>query len=140
MKKPVCNFNCFECPHPDCICDDFSRKEYVTDAEINRIAGMTRSKTGLRKKEYLRKYYSERKEYAKAYQKSYYEKNKEKIREKARERYRKNRERCIASVRAYQESNKEKVTAYKKEYSKKYKRRKKEERENEKRQRIDTGE
>lgn len=76
MKKPVCNFNCFECPHPDCICDDFSRKEYVTDAEINRIAGMTRSKTGLRKKEYLRKYYSERKEYAKAYQKSYYEKNK----------------------------------------------------------------
>lgn len=50
MKKPVCNFNCFECPHPDCICDDFSRKEYVTDAEINRIAGMTRSKTGLRKK------------------------------------------------------------------------------------------
>lgn len=56
----------------------------MTDAEINRIAGMTRSKTGLRKKEYLRKYYSERKEYAKAYQKSYYEKNKEKIREKAR--------------------------------------------------------
>lgn len=50
MKKPVCNFNCFECLHPDCICDDFSRKEYVTDAEINRIAGMTRSKTGLRKK------------------------------------------------------------------------------------------
>ena len=90
MKKPVCDFNCFECPHPDCICDDFSRKEYVTDAEINRIAGMTRSKTGLRKKEYLRKYYSERKEYAKAYQKSYYEKNKERIREKARERYRKN--------------------------------------------------
>lgn len=110
MKKPVCNFNCFECPHPDCICDDFSRKEYVTDAEINRIAGMTRSKTGFSKKEYLRKYYSERKEYAKAYQKSYYEKNKEKI------------------------------DAYKKEYSKKYKRRKREERENEKRQRIDTRE
>nr|DAN92479.1 MAG TPA: hypothetical protein [Caudoviricetes sp.] len=140
MKKPVCNFNCFECPHPDCICDDFSRKEYVTDAEINRIAGMTRSKTGLRKKEYLRKYYSERKEYAKAYQKSYYEKNKERIREKARERYRKNRDRYIASVRAYQESNKEKFNAYKKEYSKKYKRRKREERENEKRQRIDTRE
>ena len=140
MKKPVCDFNCFECPHPDCICDDFSRKEYVTDAEINRIAGMTRSKTGLRKKEYLRKYYSERKEYAKAYQKSYYEKNKERIREKARERYRKNRDRYIASVRAYQESNKEKVDAYKKEYSKKYKRRTREERENEKRQRIDTRE
>lgn len=50
MKKPVCDFNCFECPHPDCICDDFSRKEYVTDAEINGIAGITRSKTGLRKK------------------------------------------------------------------------------------------
>ena len=49
MKKPVCNFNCFECPHPDCICDDFSRKEYVTDAEINRIAGVTRCKTGLSK-------------------------------------------------------------------------------------------
>lgn len=140
MKEPVCNFNCFECPHPDCICDDFSRKEYVTDTEISRIAGVTRGKTGFSKKEYLRKYYSERKEYAKAYQKSYYEKNKEKIREKARERYRKNRDRYIASVRAYQESNKEKVDAYKREYSKKYKRRKREERENEKRQRIDTRE
>ena len=82
MKKPVCNFNCFECPHPDCICDDFSRKEYVTDAKINRIAGLTTGKTGLNKREYLRKYYEEHKEYAKAYQKSYYEKNKERIRER----------------------------------------------------------
>lgn len=140
MKKPVCNFNCFECSHPDCICDDFSRKEYVTDAEINRIAGVTRCKTGLSKIEYRRKYYAEHKEEEKEKRKIYYEKNKERIREKARERYWKNRERCIASVRAYQESNKEKVSAYKKEYSKKYKRRKKEERENEKRQRIDTRE
>lgn len=62
MKKPVCNFNCFECSHPDCICDDFSRKEYVTDAEINRIAGVTRCKTGLSKIEYRRKYYAEHKE------------------------------------------------------------------------------
>lgn len=50
MKEPVCNFNCFECPHPDCICDDFSRKEYMTDAQINRIAGITTGKTGLRKR------------------------------------------------------------------------------------------
>lgn len=108
MKKPVCDFNCFECSHPDCICDDFSRKEYVTDAEINRIAGMTRSKTGLRKKEYLRKYYSERKEYAKAYQKSYYEKNKERIREKARERYWKNRERIFKKIQKAEEGGEKK--------------------------------
>ena len=50
MKKPVCKFNCFECPHPDCICDDFSRKEYVTDAEIHGIEGIKKRKTGMRKK------------------------------------------------------------------------------------------
>lgn len=54
----------------------------MTDAEINRIAGVTRSKTRLSKIEYRRKYYAEHKEEEKERQKSYYEKNKEKICEK----------------------------------------------------------
>lgn len=79
MKKPVCDFNCFECPHPDCICDDFTHKEFVTDAQIDNIAGIAKKKTGFSKREYGKKYYAEHREYAKAYQRRYYEENKEQI-------------------------------------------------------------
>lgn len=37
MKKPVCNFNCFECPRPDCKREDSRKGEGALPKEQRQI-------------------------------------------------------------------------------------------------------
>lgn len=75
MRKaePVCDRDCFNCPHPDCILDN-ARKRGYRDPEKRR--------------EYLRAWREKNRERTNEYQREYYKRHREEILERAREKRR----------------------------------------------------
>lgn len=72
----VCNKDCFNCPHPDCINDELDYADYVEVAKRERALRATPDSE--KKAAYNAAYYEKNREKLAAYQKAYYEKNREK--------------------------------------------------------------
>lgn len=71
-RKPVCDRDCFHCPHPDCILNDTRRKSGYKDPEKRR--------------EYQRAWRARNLEMMREYQREYYKRHREEILEKSRKK------------------------------------------------------
>lgn len=71
-REPVCDRDCFHCPHPDCILDDKNRKSGYRDPEKRR--------------EYQKAWRARNPELRKEYQREYYKRHREEILEKERKK------------------------------------------------------
>ena len=95
----VCNRDCFNCPHPDCILEELSAEDYQAQREAEKAA--------------FPKTLAGRKLAAK--QRAYYEANREEIAAKQRAYREANREELAAYQRAYREANREEIAKRRRE-------------------------
>ena len=82
----VCNNDCFNCPHPDCVLDELTAEDYAAQREAEKLM-----KTPKQKK-------------IAAKRRAYYEANREEIAAKRRAYREANREELAAKQRAYREA------------------------------------
>ena len=87
----VCNRDCFNCPHPDCILETLEAADYQAQRQAEKAAFPRTQK--------------QRKLAAK--QRAYREANREELAAKKRAYYEANREELAAKHRAYYEANRE---------------------------------
>ena len=78
-KQPVCDRDCFNCPHPDCIVEDMSAEEYKACAQRDAENHSKSPKDAVRKSEDAHAWYMAHREKRLAYQKAYYYANRERI-------------------------------------------------------------
>lgn len=113
-REPVCNRDCFNCIHPDCIlvedpdaweCWELERVEKYLFQPTEERSRKARAKA----------YYEANREKMLAYQKAYNRANKEKVAASQRAAYAARRDRRIAYQRAYYEAHREEITAKKRE-------------------------
>ena len=116
----VCNRDCFNCPHLDCICDDETQEDI--DAAERRdeqiIAGWSKHEKILRQQ---REYRRNNREHAIAAARAYYAANKEHVKKKHAEWYKANRDRVLAQQKAYRDAHQEEMRA---RYRARYRKRK----------------
>ena len=86
----VCNKDCFNCPHPDCICDDLDAEDYRKAKEIDKLL---HPQTKHQKK-------------VAAKQRAYREANRDKLAAQRRAYYEANRDKCNAYMRNYYKRSK----------------------------------
>lgn len=96
MTNMLCNRDCFNCVHDDCVLDEVSDAESLAadrrDAEARR-------------------------ENAKSdYYKAYYRANAPRLREKSRAKYKANKERALEYQREYRKTHRERVNARERAY------------------------
>ena len=102
-QKPVCDRDCLNCIHPDCILD-----EGPDAAEYRALAQMERdlfwSDVQKKRAAYKKAYYEANREKLAAYQKAYYEANREKVAAQKKAYYEANREKIFAQRKAFREA------------------------------------
>ena len=110
----VCNRDCFNCPHPDCICDEETQADIDAAERRDQAiqAGWSRAEKELRRE---REYRRTHREQAIAASRAYYAANKEHVKEQHAAWYRANRERVLAQQKAYRTANAAKISARNKE-------------------------
>lgn len=90
----VCNRDCLNCVHPDCICDEMTEEEMRESLDSVAFSDGDRRRIKNR-----------------AYKKAYYEKHREEINAKRRRWYKANKKRLRQVNKAWRESNAERVRA-----------------------------
>ena len=122
MNKLVCNGDCFNCVHPDCIVDDhITKEEIAASKELDREAKLQgKDNRGRHRAEYLKAYRAAHREEINAYQREWREAHREEINAYWREYYAAHREEYNAYKNAYQrewrEAHREEHNAYHREY------------------------
>ena len=111
-KKAVCNMDCFNCIHPDCIYDgDASSKESQEakkrDAEVHKKAKECAGAAT---------YYERNREKILEKHKVYRATHKEEIKARRKGEYQRNREQRLQYQREYYQANKERRDKYNAEY------------------------
>ena len=116
----TCNRDCFNCPYPDCICDEETPDDI--DAAERRDeaiqAGWSSAEKELRRK---REYRRTHREQAIAASRAYYATHKEYVSKKHAEWYKANKERILAQQKAYRKAHAAEISARKKEQYRKKK-------------------
>ena len=114
-KEFVCDRDCLNCIHPDCILDEGpDMAEYRALARMER--DLFRSDAQKKAAAYKKAYYEANREKLVAYQKAYYEENREKVAAYKKAYYEANREKVAAQQKAYYEANREKIFAQRKAF------------------------
>lgn len=116
----TCNRDCFNCPYPDCICDEESQDDIDAAErrdEAIQIGWSSAEKELRRKREYRRTH----REQAIAASRAYYATHKEYVSKKHAEWYKANKERILAQQRAYRKAHAAEISARKKEQYRKKK-------------------
>ena len=91
----VCDRDCFNCPHPDCIREDLTAEDYAAARALETyVHPPTPAQIKIAAK-----------------QKAYYEENREAIAAKQKAYYEENREAIAAKQKAYREENREAIAA-----------------------------
>lgn len=116
----VCDRDCFNCQHPDCICDEETQDDI--DAAERRDeaiqAGWSRAEKILRQQ---REYRETHREQTRIACHAHYMANKEYYRKKHAEWYKANKERILEQQRAYRKAHAAEISARKKEQYRKKK-------------------
>ena len=110
----ICNRDCFNCPFPDCVCDDESQDD-IDAAERRDLQIQAGWDSNEKKRRRDARYREKHREKAKINARAYYAANKEYVKEKHAEWYKANRDRVLAQQKAYREANKDKIRARNKE-------------------------
>lgn len=146
VKKDVCNMDCFNCIHPDCINDAMEaadyresralERDYISpksrkekqiadqkrarqEANKEKIAARSRAYYAANKEQILAQqhaYYAANKEMVNARSREYYKGHKEHLAERARERREADPEAYLARQRAYYEAHREQIAAKNRAY------------------------
>ena len=106
----VCDRDCFNCPHPDCIREDLTAEDYDAARALEKYIHPptpAQRKIAAKKKAYR----EENREAIAAKQKAYREENREAIAAKQKAYYEENREAIAAKQKAYREENREAIAA-----------------------------
>lgn len=116
----VCNRDCFNCPYPDCICDEETQEDI--DAAERRDETIQTGWSRAEKKYRQQKRYREtHREQARAASHAHYAANRDYYREKHAEWYKANKERILAQQREYRKAHAAEISARKKEQYRKKK-------------------
>jgi hypothetical protein len=118
----MCNMDCFNCTHDDCINDEpepivrHEKSTYRREAYLKRKArGYKQVKTEEQKeasKITRRRYYEKNKERAILQTRLWQKQNKEYLNAKLRKHYAENREECLAKSKKWREQNPDKIAQY----------------------------
>ena len=81
----VCNRDCFNCPHPDCILEELSAEDYQAQREAEKAA-FPKTLAGRKLAAKQRAYYEANREEIAAKQRAYREANREEIAKRRREK------------------------------------------------------
>ena len=108
----ICNGDCFNCIHPDCIRDDIRAEDYqfARDAEKEYLISPEQKKLAAKKRAYREAHLDE----IKAKKQAYYEANRDEIAVKRRAYYEAHRDEFKAKQRAYYEANRDEIAAKRK--------------------------
>lgn len=114
--KAICDRDCFNCPHPDCMVDDITLDEYreikERDDEMKLLnSSMSRNQV-LAKRAYTKARYQRKKDELVAYQRAYDAANKDKIKACKKLWYAANKERVLTQQREYRKVNQARYRAY----------------------------
>lgn len=113
-ENPVCDRDCLNCIHPDCICDEPPRiKEARQQDALDKQFGMTDKQKA--KAARSKAYYRRNREAVIAKQKAYNAAHRPQIAAAARKRYCKDRESRLEAQKDYYRRNREKILAKRKE-------------------------
>lgn len=113
----VCNHDCLNCIHDDCINDALTHADYLAEREMDLLSGaVDPPKASGKLRAYKKQYRLENKEKETEYQRRYYQEHAEKKKAATRAWYQENKERAATYGREYREKKKEYYKAYKQAY------------------------
>ena len=113
----VCNHDCLNCIHDDCINDALTHADFMAEREIDLLSGAVDPPKASRKlRAYKKQYRLDNKEKEDKYQREYYQEHAEKKKAATRKWYQANKERAAVYGREYREKNREYFKAYKRAY------------------------
>lgn len=113
----VCNHDCLNCIHDDCINDALTHADYLAEREMDLLSGaVDPPKASGKLRAYKKQCRLENKEKETEYQRRYYQEHAEKKKAATRAWYQENKERAATYGREYREKKKEYYKAYKQAY------------------------
>lgn len=121
IRKPICDQDCFNCIHPDCIVSGttilkFNNPStyYVRDKNSKSKAKEYRETNRDKIKAYMKAYRETNRDKIKTHKKAYNEANRDKINEHQKAYYEANKDKIKAYMNAYRKTSKDQINAYQK--------------------------